>query len=139
MKLIEAYQIKGNGYHPFLIRGGWQVAQLNYMPEQEIGNIAKLDVHYLTDEVFILQKGHAVLIGAQIQNEAVQFEVESMRPNVTYNIPAGTWHNIAMSEDCEIIIVEKSDTHISDFEYFQLSDEQKKEMETLVKNAMGQD
>ena len=138
MKLIEQYQISDNGYHPFLIRDGWQVAQLNYMPEQEIGNIEKLDIHHLTDEVFILLKGKAVLIGAKINGNNVDFEVELMKPIITYNIPVGTWHNIAMSKDCEIIIVEKSNTHEGDFEFFQLSQEKKKEMETLVRNAIDQ-
>ena len=136
MKLIEQYQISDKGYHPFLIRDGWQVAQLNYMPEQEIGNIVKLDIHHLTDEVFILLNGKAVLIGAEINGNDVNFEVELMKPNITYNIPVGTWHNIAMSKDCEIIIVEKSDTHIADFEFFPLSDEKKNEMEILVKNCV---
>lgn len=138
MKLIEQYQISDNGYHPFLIRDGWQVAQLNYMPEQEIGNIEKLDIHHLTDEVFILLKGIAVLIGAKINGNEVIFEVELLKPNITYNIPLGTWHNIAMRKDCEIIIVEKSNTHEGDFEFFQLSQEKKKEMETLVRNAFDQ-
>ena len=136
MKLIEQYQIKENGYHPFLIRDGWQVAQLNYMPEQEIGNIQKLDIHHLTDEVFILLKGKAVLISAEIKGNEVKFEVELMKPNITYNIPVDTWHNIAMSTDCEIILVEKSDTHFGDFEFFQLSEEKKNEMEILVKNCV---
>lgn len=136
MKLIEQYQITGKGYHPFLIRDGWQVAQLNYMPEQEIGNIEKLDIHHLTDEVFILLNGKAVLIGAEIKGNDVKFEVELMKPNITYNIPVGTWHNIAMSTDCEIIIIEKSDTHIADFEFFPLSEEKKNEMEIMVKNCV---
>ncbi|EAR02395.1 hypothetical protein [Maribacter sp. HTCC2170] len=135
MKLIEQYQITDNGYHPFLIRDGWQVAQLNYMPEQEIGNIDKLDIHHLTDEVFILLKGKAVLISAEINRIDVQFEVEVMRPNIIYNIPVNTWHNIAMSTDCEIIIVEKSNTHEGDFEFFPLSDEKKEEMEALVREV----
>ena len=136
MKLIEQYQISDNGYHPFLIRDGWQVAQLNYMPEQEIGNIDKLDIHHLTDEVFILLKGKAVLIGAKINGTNVDFEVEFLKPNITYNIPVDTWHNIAMSKDCGIIIIEKSKTHEGDFEFFQLSQEKKKEMEILVKNCV---
>jgi mannose-6-phosphate isomerase-like protein (cupin superfamily) len=138
MKLIEQYQISDNGYHPFLIRDGWQVAQLNYMPEQEIGNIEKLDIHHLTDEVFILLKGVAVLIGAKINGDEVDFEVELLKPNITYNVPVDTWHNIAMRKDCEIIIVEKSNTHEGDFKFFQLSQEKKKEMETLVRNAFDQ-
>ncbi len=137
MKLIEQYHIGEKGYHPFLIRDGWQVAQLNYIPEQEIGNIEKLDIHHLTDEVFILLKGNAVLIGAEINGNDVNFKVELMLPHITYNIPVGTWHNIAMSQDCEIIIVEKSNTHEGDFEFFPLSEEKKQEMEALVRGAFN--
>ena len=132
MGLIEQYNINDKGYHPFLIREGWQVAQLNYMPEQEIGNITKMDVHHLTDEVFILLKGNAVLIGAEIKGDDVIFEVELMKPNITYNIPVGTWHNIAMSKDCEIIIIEKSNTHVSDFEFFPLNKSKQKELRSIV-------
>ena len=134
MELIEKYQISDSGYHPFLIRDGWQVAQLNYMPEQEIDNIHKLDIHHLTDEVFILLKGEAVLIGAEMNGSKVEFEVRYMQPFITYNIPVNTWHNIAMKKDCEIIIVEKSNTHIADFEFFPLSEDEKVEMKTLVNN-----
>lgn len=135
MKLIEQYHTSDDGYHPFLISNGWQVAQLNYMPEQEIGNIKKLDVHHLTDEVFILLKGKAVLITANIVDGDVRFEVVLMKPYITYNIPVDTWHNIAMEKGCEVIIVEKSNTHKGDFEFFQLSQEKKNEMEYLVTNA----
>ncbi|WP_203256939.1 cupin domain-containing protein [Hyunsoonleella ulvae] len=130
--VIEQYKVEANGYHPFLIREGWQVAQLNYMPEQHIDNIKKLDVHFLTDEVFILLKGEAVLIGAEIEGDSVTFEAELLKPNITYNIPANVWHNIAMKEGSEIIIVEKSDTHISDFEFFQLNDTQIAELKQKV-------
>lgn len=130
--MIESYKVKENGYHPFLIRDGWQVAQLNYMPEQEIDNIKRLDVHHLTDEVFILMKGNAVLIGATINAGEITFKLTLMKPNVTYNIPQGTWHNIAMTEGCETIIVEKSNTHISDFEYFELNEVYVQELKNKV-------
>lgn len=135
MDLIEKYREPKEGYHPFLIREGWQVAQLNYMDELEVGNIDKLDVHYHTDEVFIVLKGKAVLIGAELKEAIPDLKVELMRPNIVYNIPKGTWHNIAMTEGCEVIIVEKSNTHLSDFEFFTLSPEKKKELELLVQNA----
>ena len=106
---------------------------------KEIGNIEKLDIHHLTDEVFILMKGKAVLIGAAIQGTDIEFKIEKMKPNITYNIPVNTWHNIAMSKDCEIIIIEKSETHIADFEFFPLSSEKKKELETLVKQCFEVD
>ena len=30
--MIETYFHSGEGYNPFLVREGWQVAQLNYLP-----------------------------------------------------------------------------------------------------------
>ncbi|UII74752.1 hypothetical protein LV716_10795 [Flagellimonas sp. HMM57] len=132
--MIESYEIKKSGYHPFLIRDGWQVAQLNYMSEQHIDAIMRLDVHRETDEVFILMKGHAVLIAAIIEGDSVKYEMELMHLNKTYNIPKNMWHNIAMTEDCELIIVEKSNTHISDCEHFDLNKEQYKELHKGVKD-----
>ena len=55
-----------------------------------------------------------------------------MKIGVTYNIPVNLWHNIAMDQDTEIIIVEKSNTHLADFVYRKLS---KKERDCL-NNAM---
>ena len=137
--MIETYRIKENGYHPFLIREGWQVAQLNYMAEQEIMNITKLDVHHLTDEVFDLLKGKAVLIAASIIDGYVDFEMELMKPNVTYNIPKGTWHNIAMTKGCETLIVEKSNTHKSDFEFYQLNATKLDELRNKVNELLNFD
>ncbi|MEO1009926.1 MAG: hypothetical protein AAFX53_01390 [Bacteroidota bacterium] len=134
---IEQFRINDPGYHPFLIRDHWQVAQLNYMEEQDMDNIHKLDVHHYTDEVFVLLKGKVVLIGAHIQNGDPVFTVELMRPNITYNIPKGTWHNIAMTQGSEVLIVEKANTHIADFEFLFLSSERQNELRTKVKQQLN--
>ncbi|RIV71533.1 hypothetical protein D2U88_07145 [Flagellimonas aequoris] len=133
MEMIETYVVSGIGYHPFLIREGWQLAQLNYIESQHIDQIFHLDVHRHTDEVFVLIKGQAVLIGATIHNGEPIFEAELMRSDVIYNIPQGRWHNIAMEEGSEVLIAEKSNTHVSDFEQFQLNKTQVRELRNLVK------
>ena len=135
-KTLEKYEIKESGYHPFLIRDGWQVAQLNYDTNQEVENIKKLDIHNHTDEVFILLKGMAVLITANIFNNKPQFELEVMKPGITYNIPQETWHNIAMEKGCEVIIVEKSNTHVNDFEFFHLTEKNHCELTARTKKLM---
>lgn len=122
-----------NGFHPFLIRDGWQLAQLNYTNEQHIGQLDKLDVHSNTDEVFVLLKGNAALIGASIGNGSPSFEIELMRPNVIYNIPQNVWHNIALEEGCGVLIAEKSNTHIADVEHFPLKQKMQEELKALVK------
>lgn len=133
--MIESFNIKEHGYHPFLIKDGWQMAQLNYTEDQYIDQITKLDVHLKTDEVFVSLEGNAVLIAASIINGEPVFEVTFMLPNIVYNIPKGRWHNIAMEPGSEVLIVEKSNTHISDFEFFPLSEKKQQELKSMV-NAL---
>ena len=137
MSLIEKYEIKEEGYHPFLIRDGWQVAQLNADSNQKVENIEKLDVHHHTDEVFILLKGDVVLItGTLNPNNQPLLELELMKPGITYNIPKNTWHNIAMEEGSEVLIMEKSNTHLSDFEFHELTDEEQKQLVEKVRETL---
>lgn len=136
IKMLEKYYIKEEGYHPFLIRDDWQVAQLNFTEEQHIDNIFRIDAHHKTDEVFILLKGVAVLIVAKIKEGEPIFEVALMKPKVTYNIPKNTWHNIAMEKGSEVLIVEKSNTHLNDFSYFDLSQNKVHELKKMVKEVL---
>lgn len=136
--LIESYEVTEDGFHPFLIKEEWQVAQLNYIEDQNIKNINKIDVHYKTDEVFILLEGKAVLIAATFNEGIPIFELELMKQNITYNIPRNMWHNIAMDVGSKVLLVEKSNTHLSDFDHFNLGKEQRLELkykvEQLFKN-----
>ncbi len=134
--MIESFKIKENGYHPFLIRDGWQVAQLNFMEEQHINNINKIDVHQQTDEVFVLLKGKAVLILAELEDDEPIFEVLLMEPTVTYNIPKNRWHNIAMEEGSEVLIVENSNTHLNDVIYKDLNQSKINELRQLVEEVL---
>jgi len=101
MKIIEKYAHEGQGYHPYLITPKWQVAQLNYAPEEELESIEKLDIHFETDEAFFLIGGEAVLIGASIEhlepeNTVIDYDFQIMKPGVLYNIPKNVWHNTAL-------------------------------------------
>lgn len=62
--MIETYYHDKEGYNPFLIREGWQVAQLNHVTKHGLADIDQIEVHRAADEVFILFKGVAVLIAA---------------------------------------------------------------------------
>lgn len=137
MSLIECFKVNRNGFHPFMISDGWQVAQLNYSEEQHINNINKVDVHYQTDEVFILLEGKAVLIAVVFDGDNPIFEIELMKKNTTYNIPKNRWHNIAMEKGSKVLIVEKSNTHLADFEYKHLSANSLSELKTKVEQIMN--
>ena len=134
--MIETYKIKESGYHPFLIREGWQIAQLNFVEEQRINNINKVEVHHHTDEVFVLLKGEAILILAEIKEKIPVFEVLLMEPFVTYNVLKGSWHNIAMEEKSEVLIVEKSNTHLNDVSYMELSPDKITELRKKINEIL---
>ena len=134
--MLETYYIKEEGYHPFLIREGWQVAQLNFTEEQRIDNILRVEAHHKTDEVFVLLKGKSVLILAKIIDGNPIFEVELMKSKITYNIPENAWHNIAMEKGSEVLIVEKSNTHLNDVSYFDLTQDKIKELKKMVKEIL---
>ncbi|HVU94471.1 MAG TPA: hypothetical protein VHE34_04570 [Puia sp.] len=135
--MIETYEHRGEGYNPFIIREGWQVAQLNHLEAQDLEGIAKVDMHRKTDEAFVLLRGSAVLIAAA-ENESADlcFTCVKMEPGITYNIPVNTWHNIAMDKEASVIIVERSDTHLGDYVYRPLTDRQQGVLKAAIRAAM---
>jgi mannose-6-phosphate isomerase-like protein (cupin superfamily) len=133
MNSIEKYVYEGIGYSPVLIREGWQVAVLHHLPGHGMNEIDRLEVHSKTDEAFILLKGRAVLIAGKPDAESPAFETADMQQGQIYNIPKGCWHNIAMDEDADLIIVEKDSTHENDVAYLPLDAEQQRELENRIK------
>jgi|SRR6185437_14089099 hypothetical protein len=135
--MIETYEHKGEGYEPFLIRDGWQVAQLNYMEEQGLEGIVKIDKHLQTDEAFILLAGTALLIAATVNEaNAVDFTCVKMQQGITYNIPVNTWHNIAMDRDASVIIVERKDTHLGDFVFRTLTSVEQRRLKRVIMTSL---
>lgn len=125
---IEKYFHDGPGYCPFIIREGWQVAQLNHVANHGLNDILDVERHNLTDEVFVLVSGKAVLLSASFDAGQPDIEYVAMELGVTYNVPAGVWHNIAMSRDCQVMITEKDRTHVNDCEYRAFTNEQLQEI-----------
>lgn len=137
MKLIDTYAADKAGYTPFLIGERWQAAFLNYAPEEALESIVKLDVHHQSDEVFVLLDGRAALIAARIDERGVWFEAVAMEPLRAYNIRRGVWHKIAMLPGSRTLIVENSNTHLGDFEFYDLTAEQIAALRATVRKALN--
>ncbi len=137
MKLIETYEHDAPDYNPFLIGPRWQVAMINYTDFETVGKIERLDIHYHTDEAFVLLEGHSALIGAEIVDDKITYEVTDLQPNKVYNIPKGVWHRMTMQPGSKVLIIEDSDTHLGDFAFYYLSDEQKKQLKEAVAKVIG--
>ncbi len=131
-EIIDSYCYRGEGYDPFLVGPKWQVAFLSYAPAEALEAIDKLDVHYLTDEVFVLLQGKAVLIAAEIEGTRVDFETVDMEPGTAYNIRRNVWHKIAMEPGSRVLIVEDANTHKGDFEFYDLDDAVKRQLREQV-------
>lgn len=98
----EGYKVQ----HRF---GAWRVAYLTYA--DHFDNITYLERHMETDEIFILVEGTATLL---IGEKAEPCE---MIKNNIYNIPKGEWHNIRVSKNAVVIIIENEDTSKDNSEY----------------------
>ncbi len=101
----------GKGYAKLLHFKEWRVAVLNYIEELELENITYVECHLNTDEVFVLQKGEATLIFAEVQdNYVTSFSKIKLEKNKVYNVKAGTYHTHTLSKDCQLLIIEQEDT-----------------------------
>lgn len=119
--IIEVFDYEDAGYRPLLIRPGWQIARLNYMTELSAKSLRRVERHLATDEVFLPFKGQSVLVAARESADGLVFKAIRMTPGITYNIPAGIWHAIAMLPDDVVMIVEKDNTHLNDVKYRDLT------------------
>ena len=139
-KLIETYVHDGEGYNPYLMGPKWQVAQLNYSLEEALESKIRLDIHHYTDESFLLIDGVAVLIGAEIDNCEIKYDIVRMQPGILYNIPREMWHNIVLKPGGKVLIIEDAGTHLphpdGDYEFHYFSDVQKEEFRREVSTVL---
>jgi mannose-6-phosphate isomerase-like protein (cupin superfamily) len=105
---------------------------LNYLPRLAYDAIAEVERHLLTDEVFALIDGHAALVDAREIDGRMHFTVEAMVPGTVYNVPAGTWHTIALGDDARVLIVEADGTDRHDVTLKPLRDEERRCLSRLL-------
>ena len=111
---LEIIENNGERFNIAMSYGDWRVAYLNYAESHKEGNIEFLEKHLETDEVFVLMSGKATLL---IGKECARIEME---PCKVYNVKKGVWHNIILSEDAKILLVENKDTSKENSEYLYL-------------------
>lgn len=136
MKCIEVFNYTAAYYKPVKITDKWQIAYLNSCREYQLERIKKVDIHYKTDEAFVLLEGKAVLIGTEINKGKIDFELCNMTPGTTYNIPANTWHNIVLFENTRVLIFENANTHLDDYDFFHFNDEQTEALRKKFKEIL---
>lgn len=123
--ILDVAELTTVGFKPLIFCNDWRVATLCYTPDLYPPHIGYVERHMETDEVFVLMKGQVTLFIGGNEKTVDRFEIVPMQPLKTYNVRQGVWHNVIMSKDAVILLVENGDTAESNSEYFRLSDHQK--------------
>ncbi len=111
MNDIEILDYVDEGYHKTMNFESWRVAFLNYAPRFDEANFTRMERHLLTDEVFVLIRGEGTLIVGEHKT------VYKMETGKIYNIRKGVWHQIFVSRDAKVLIVENHNTGPENTEY----------------------
>lgn len=108
---LEILEYSGEGYRSAFRYGSWRVAFLNWAPRFTRAGMPYLERHTDTDEVFVLLRGESTLLmgidGAPV----------SMESGKLYAVQKNTWHNILVSQDAQVLIVENENTGRENTEY----------------------
>lgn len=133
--LMEVLEYTGIGYQPILAHRDWRIAILNYHPELLPENMTNFQKHMLTDESFVLLKGHCILFLAEDET-LEQIHPVDMEQGKLYNIKAGTYHTHTLSEDAMVLIVEGDDTCDDNSPQVFLDDSMRKRMSEITAKVM---
>ncbi len=104
--MLEVREYAAEGYRPLVDYGAWRVAMLNYIDELRPENLATVQRHDETDEVFVLLAGHCILFLA----DGRELYAQDMEPYKAYNVKRAVWHTHTLDPDARVLIVENCDT-----------------------------
>lgn len=119
---LNIYQYDGEGYNRTMHYGEWRVAILNWCERFDVMYPMAPERHHLTDEVFVLLTGDAVLevwdsrLPAEDITAAVPVRLEAGK---LYSVGADVWHRVTVSRDAKLLIVENHSTGPDNSEYME--------------------
>lgn len=131
--VLEITEYNEIGYKPLVDYGEWRVAILNYIDELDLDQNPKLERHMETDEVFVLLRGRTVLYMGGNDAQVTSLTPQVMEPGKLYNVKRAAWHNILMSHDASVLLVENKNTGRSNTEYFDLTPEMHNQLLEVAK------
>jgi hypothetical protein len=134
--LLEIRSYTGTGYQPVITFDSWRVAYLNYANDINPMNIAYMERHPKTDEVFVLLRGKGILFISEGAKSPGPIQFVVMQAGIVYNVKPHTWHTATLSRDASVLIVENADTGDDNSDYFTLSTDQRKFLVDMVEREV---
>ncbi len=92
------------GFCPVVRNTQFLCAFITPSPMYAPGHVREMKRHNDTDEVFVLLEGSAVLLTRDSLDEPCT--VTAVSPLTAYNVQAGTWHYLAVSDDAKVFVTE---------------------------------
>jgi hypothetical protein len=135
--LLQVSDFRGVGYRPLVDFGAWRVAVLRYIDELLPQNIAAMQRHDATDEVFLLLAGRCILFIAEGGETVERITAVDMQPHKAYNVRRGAWHTHTLDRDAHLIIVENCDTGDANSPHVALTEAQRGELVRLTCELWG--
>ena len=108
---IDVIEASHEGYMTKHSFESWRVGLIT--PAERFETITYLERHNLTDEIFILLTGRAVLIGRDEDG----IHLIPLETGKLYCVPKAYWHNIRIYENSVVAVVENADTSKENTEY----------------------
>ena len=111
-ELVQVEKSDKKGYWRAVEFESWTSAFITWCDDFDIKNISRCERHRTTDEVFCLLEGCAYLIisgDGEAPNEKA--EIITLEKGVMYNVKKDVWHQIVVSCDASVLIVENSADH----------------------------
>ena len=107
---LEIFEYNGEGYNRTMHYGEWRVAILNYAEPFDEEKAKYMERHFFTDEVFVLLSGKAKLV-IGLDKQPAKLESGKL-----YNVKAGVWHQIFVSKDAKVLVIENHNTSVENSE-----------------------
>ena len=121
---IDVTSYQGEGYLPMVDFEAWRVAILRYCEELEIQNLATMQKHNETDEIFVLLEGNCTLFTGGKGDTINDLDAVAMQPLQLYNVKQGTWHTHTLDHAATVLIVENQNTSDLNSPTLPMSEEQ---------------
>ena len=94
------------GFCPVVMADGFKCAYITHSSDYSFGSVTLMKRHNLTDEVFVLLEGKAVMLTLSDDG----FVKTPLEQNVAFTVEKGTYHYLATTEDANVFVCERADT-----------------------------
>lgn len=132
-ELLEVREHTEAGYRPLVDFATWRVAILNFAEELRTENLARMQRHNETDEVFVLLKGRCILFVGEGAATVTAIHARELAPHQLYNVKRAVWHHHTLSEDAMVLVVENRDTTYDNSPFCPLTEAQQEKIRELTR------